>query len=269
MTRLPFQRSRNNLFCHGVYPLSIQPRLRRPTIPRNRLPQEPNAIMSDLLNLLSESRMRIVELIKRRGSVTVDETMDALGLAETTVRQHLDRLDEKGLIDGESVPDGPGRPTIRYRLSAAGRQLFPGQDAALLGNMLDFLVKEGYPGVIDAFFHQMWAERQEELVEAMERADATTLEERLAIVEQFLAREGFLPEIDIADERVCIRECNCPFSESVRATKLPCRLEAQFLEFALQRELSRVSYMPEGHPTCTYEFSAPELSHRDDADAGR
>lgn len=222
---------------------------------------------NDLLNLLSESRMRIVQLIKRRGSVTVDQTMQALDLAETTVRQHLDRLEAKGLLERESVPAGPGRPTIQYRLSPAGKQLFPGQDAELFGKMLEFLVQQGYPGVIDAFFRQMWAERQQELVEAMERADAATLEERLAIVEQFLAREGFLPEIEFDDERVSIRECNCPFSESVRATRLPCRLEAQFLGFALQRDLSRVSYMPDGHPTCTYEFLTGERSSSDGTNA--
>lgn len=212
--------------------------------------------MKDLLNLLSDSRMRIVQLVKRRGAVTVDEAMEALELAETTVRQHFDRLEEKGLLVRESVPRGPGRPTLEYRLSPAGERLFPSQDGALFGKMLDFLVKEGYPAVIDTFFRQMWAERQQELVERFDEAQATTVEERLAIVEEFLAREGFVPEIEVDDAQVTIRECNCPFSQAVRATRLPCRLEAQFLEHALQRDLKRVGYMPDGHPACVYEFDA-------------
>ncbi len=208
----------------------------------------------DLLNLLSPSRMRIVRFIKRQGTVTVDETIEALELAETTIRQHFDRLQDKGLLESHSVPDGPGRPTLRYRLTEAGKRLFPSQDAQQFGKVLEFLVQQGYPGLIDDFFRQMWRERKEELVGRLEAAEATTIEERLAVVEQFLAEEGFVPEIGVEDDGVSIRECNCPFSEAVRATRLPCRLEAQFLEQALQRDLTRVEYMPDGHPACVYEF---------------
>jgi predicted ArsR family transcriptional regulator len=84
---------------------------------------------------------------------------------------------------------------------------------------------------------------------------AVTLEERLEVVEGFLAEQGFVPEVGVEESLMTIRECNCPFSEAVRATRLPCRLEAQFLEQALQRDLTRVGYMPDGHPACVYEFS--------------
>ncbi|MFP4596808.1 MAG: helix-turn-helix transcriptional regulator [Persicimonas sp.] len=216
----------------------------------------------DLLNLLSASRMRIVQFIKRRGTVTVDETIEGLELAETTIRQHFDRLQDKGLLESHSVPDGPGRPTLRYRLTAAGRQLFPSQDARQFRKVLEFLVQQGYPGLVDDFFRQMWRERKDELVGRLEAAEATSVEERLAVVEAFLADEGFVPEIGVDDDQVTIRECNCPFSEAVRATRLPCRLEAQFLEQALQRDLTRVEYMPDGHPACVYEF---HLQGHDDA----
>ncbi|WP_230467494.1 helix-turn-helix transcriptional regulator [Lujinxingia vulgaris] len=218
----------------------------------------------DLLNLLSSSRLQIVEFIKRQGTVTVEETAAALGFGETTVRQHFDHLQKKELLTRQSVPDGPGRPTLRYRLTPAGQQLFPSQDAALFGKMLDFLVLQGYPALIDDFFRQMWRERREELSERLEEAGANTLEERLEVVEAFLAEQGFVPEVTVEEDVVTIRECNCPFSEAVRATRLPCRLEAQFLEQALQRDLKRVGYMPEGHPACVYEFQA--ASSEDDED---
>jgi predicted ArsR family transcriptional regulator len=74
-------------------------------------------------------------------------------------------------------------------------------------------------------------------------------------VEAFLERQGFVPEIDVDEERVTISECHCPFAQGVRATRLPCRLEARFLEQALQKKLRRAGYMPEGHRACVYEFS--------------
>jgi predicted ArsR family transcriptional regulator len=224
--------------------------------------------IDDLLNLLSPSRTQIVQFIKRRGTVTVDETIEALGLAETTIRQHFDRLQDKDLLDSHSVPDGPGRPTLKYQLTPAGKRLFPSQDAQLFGKVLEFLVQQGYPGLIDEFFRQIWRERTEELVARLEQAEATGVEERLTVVEAFLAEQGFVPEIGVEGDCVTIRECNCPFSEGVRATRLPCRLEAQFLEQALQRDLTRVGYMPDGHPACVYEFQLdpPEEPPRTDGD---
>lgn len=213
----------------------------------------------DLLKLLSPSRMRIVQFLKRRGTVTVDQTIEALGLAETTIRQHFDRLEDMELIERRSVADGPGRPTMEYRLSTAAEGLFPSQNGPLFGRIVEFLVHQGYPGLVDAFFREMWRERRDRLVERLEETGATSLEERLDVVGEFLSAEGFVPEIELDGICVTIRECNCPFSEGVRATRLPCRLEVQFLEHALQRDLKRVGYMPDGHPACVYEF------HRDDA----
>ncbi|MFW5968713.1 MAG: helix-turn-helix transcriptional regulator, partial [Persicimonas sp.] len=100
----------------------------------------------DLLALLSPSRMRIVEFVKRRGAVTVDETVEALDLAETTIRQHFDRLEKKELLERESVVKGPGRPTLEYRLTRAARELFPSQNGRMFGEILEFLMREGYPG---------------------------------------------------------------------------------------------------------------------------
>lgn len=210
--------------------------------------------MEDFLNLLSPSRMRIVQFVKRRGTVTVDQVAEALDLAETTIRQHLDRLERKGLLRHESVVSGPGRPTSEYQLTEAGLQLFPSQDGRLMGRIIQFMIQEGYPKLVDEFFREIWAERQDELTRRFSEAGAETIEEQLEVLEGFLDEQGFLPEVEIDGTRAIIRECNCPFAEGVSATRLPCRLEAQLFEQVLQRKLERVNFMPDGHPACVYEF---------------
>ena len=210
------------------------------------------------LTLLSPSRRRIIQLIKRRGAVTVEEAAAALELGLTTVRQHLGRLEEAELVARSSVASGPGRPALEYRLTGAGEGLFPAQDAELLRRMIDFLIHQGYPGVVDAFFRDLWDERRAELAARLEETNAESLPERLAVVEELLDQDGFLPEITADEQHVTLRECNCPFSAAVRATRLPCRLEAQFLEHALGRRLERVEYMPDGNAACVYQFSTDE-----------
>lgn len=222
--------------------------------------------MEELLNLLSTSRMQIVELINRQGPADVTEIARSLDLAKTTVRQHLSHLEERHLVASQSISEGPGRPRLRYQLTETGHKLFPSQDGPLFGTLIEFLLREGYPGVVDDFFRQMWKQRREELAREMEKREAVELPERLEVLEEFLERQGFSPSVEIDAAGVTIRECNCPFSEGVRATRLPCRLEAQFLSQALQREGQRVQYIPDGKPSCNYLF--PHESTSDSSQEG-
>ena len=222
----------------------------------------------DFLNLLSDSRTRLVQFIKTRGDVSVDEAVEALGLAGTTIRQHVDRLLALGLLETESVVQGPGRPTLRYRLSANGRRLFPSQDGRLLGKVLEFMVQQGYPSLVNDFFEHTWEQRAQELEEKIRAAGlgepgeepeepsarAEVIEKKLKIVADFLAAEGFMPELQVDDGQATVSNCNCPFPQAVRATRLPCRLEAQLYERVFGRKIARTGYIPDGDPACVYEF---------------
>lgn len=215
-----------------------------------------------LLRLLSTSRHDLVRFLKRQGTATVDEIALAIDLAPTTVRQHLDRLLEQELLVRESIAEGPGRPTMYYGLSPTAEALFPSQDSALFGQLVQFLLHQGYPSLVDEFFQRAWQDRQQEFQRRLERTGAQTIEDRLEVLREFLAEQGFLPELTIDEDQAILHTCNCPFSEGVRATRLPCRLEAQFLEQAIGRPLSREGYIPDGAPMCSYLFSLREESER-------
>lgn len=254
----------------------------------------------DFLHLLSDSRMRIVQFVNSRGEVGVEEVATALGMGGTTIRQHFDRLEEMGLLEHERVIQGPGRPSLRYRLTQDGRRLFPSQDAQLLDHALDFMQRAGYEGMMDDFFQTIWQERSERLLARMHEAgiappdapsNAPRQEETdtdgalvrtqlLEIIAEFLHDEGYMPRVAVTQgsdaqapggegghveaSGVMIELCNCPFSQAVRATRLPCRLEAMLLEKALGQRLQRTAYMPEGDAVCAYEIAAPGSSGSED-----
>jgi predicted ArsR family transcriptional regulator len=102
----------------------------------------------------------------------------------------------------------------------------------------------------------------------IEKTGVESVEQRLEVVAEFLGQEGFMPEIETSEGRVKINHCNCPFSEAVRATKLPCRLEAQLFEQVLQRKLTRTGYMPDGDAACVYEFDLDEAPTCNPTDPG-
>src|SRR5512138_2907382 len=71
--------------------------------------------------LASRARADLLTLLRDSGQpVGVRDLARALGLHTNTVREHLDRLVEGGLVRSEaSPPAGRGRPALRYRATAA------------------------------------------------------------------------------------------------------------------------------------------------------
>lgn len=76
---------------------------------------------------LGESQNTILELLLRGGEATLADLEASVDLAIETLRDHLKALGAKGLVERAGVRrEGPGRPQVVYRLSSAGRSLFPG-----------------------------------------------------------------------------------------------------------------------------------------------
>ena len=68
-----------------------------------------------------------------------------------------------------------------------------------------------------------------------------------------------MAKIERSAEGITIRECNCSFPESVKRTRIPCRLEAAFYEALFGAEVERSTYMPDGYSACTYELSSGQV----------
>lgn len=208
----------------------------------------------DLLG--SDSKRTILQLIKRRGDVSLDDVVEATGLARTTLREHLAGLERDGLVARVAQRQGRGRPTMRYHLTADGDGLFPSRDGVLLRELLAFLDREGQAPLVEAFFTRFWEARLREVEFRMADVAPDDRAGRLAVLERVLKEQGFMPQIEANDRELVVRECNCPFPEAVKKTRLPCRLEARFFEQVLRHDAERVSYIPDGHAACTYVFPA-------------
>lgn len=215
--------------------------------------------MSALDLVSSDTRRELLQLVKRKGSLSLDEAMEALGMARTTVREHLLRLERQGLVERSTERQGRGRPSLRYAVTPKAKILFPSRDGELMGRLLQFLGEEGADALVTAFFEAYWADRTERVKRRIERLDEDDIEGRLALLAEILEEEGFMPKIERSEEGITIRECNCPFPESVKQTRIPCRLEAAFFEAIFGAEVERSRYIPDGHPACTYELAPAQV----------
>ena len=90
---------------------------------------------------MQDTRQQILEILKRRGEVTVQELSRELNLTSVTVRHHLEILRSEGYITEPEIhrSNRPGRPRYVYRLTSTAADLFPNNYSGLANAMLDTL----------------------------------------------------------------------------------------------------------------------------------
>lgn len=181
-----------------------------------------------------------LELMKRNGPQTLNEVAESLGLSRTATRAHLLKLEGNGLIARVAAQDERrGRPPLTYRLTTAGDRLFPTDDGDVLSALLDFLKDQGREPLITAFFEDLWERRMREFEDELTLHDAAghDFNARLLALTRVLDRGHFMPLLETDGACVRVSECHCPLPAAVRSTRIPCRLEAEFIARALQSEL--------------------------------
>jgi predicted ArsR family transcriptional regulator len=200
--------------------------------------------------ITSGSKKQILDLIKRQGTLRIDEAVKRTNLAKTTLREHFLQLERDGYITRDYVRSGPGRPSLQYALTQKGHSLYPSQESNMLRELIRFLDEKGSAEEIEQFFTSFWDKRFDQASRLMERA--SDQESKLKKLGGMLEEEGFMPKFESDDDTIMIKECNCPFSEVVKETRLPCKLEAEFYGRLFEGEVNRTSFIADGDHSCSY-----------------
>lgn len=81
----------------------------------------------------ASTRQAALSLLLRCGEATAADLAQHFNLSVQVMRRHLRGMEEDGLVASSPAPEGPGRPSNRWHLTAKGRSQFPdgGQQFAL------------------------------------------------------------------------------------------------------------------------------------------
>ncbi len=202
------------------------------------------------------TRRRLLLLLHSHPGSTARELAEALQLTMAGVRRHLDRLSGDGLVEREPVAaDGPrrGRPPSGWRLSPAGRELFPRRYDALALNVLEDVAEEGGAEAVDAIF----ARRSDKLAETY-RAELDglgDLNERVRRIAVLRDHDGYLAECLPGDDgEVLLVQHNCAVHRVAEQHGILCDMELDVFRRALgpDVDVTRVSHAMAGDATCGY-----------------
>lgn len=211
------------------------------------------------MNLLSDIKHKVLEIIKTHQNISIDKITSLSGLSKTSIRRHLISLERKKLIERNYIPSARGRPILSFKLTRNAYVLFPSQNAELLNQLLQYLIERNQHELLKDFFEKYWNSRLLKFSETLKSKKRDDQNTRLEVIKSLLEEEGFNPHIrkDRVSGQLHLQERHCPFESVVQVTRLPCKLEQNFISKALKINVNTVSLRPSGDENCDFELPKP------------
>jgi predicted ArsR family transcriptional regulator len=205
---------------------------------------------------MQATRKRILDILKERGQVTVDELSQELDLTTVTVRHHLDILRGEGLIAAPFAHrrKAPGRPKYIYTLTEKTSTFFPKRYDHLSRLMLSEVRSYLSPDEVD----QMMKRIGEHIASQAVLPDEDGFEARLAAVVEFLNELGYMARWEHRyGNNYWLHIANCPYEQVARHDPKVCKIDVTLLTRLLGASPQRISWAAQGDHQCTYAIQPP------------
>jgi predicted ArsR family transcriptional regulator len=206
---------------------------------------------------LSTAKQRVLEYLKRTDAATASEIAVALDITEAAVRQHLDTLAERGLVEGRSRPrvhTGRGRTPGEWVLTPQAASQFADRHGQLTVELLDAirdaLGTDGLDRVIDSRAEQQLNAYRA----AVPAAGSATLEERVRALARQRTAEGYMADVHRDGDHVVLVEHHCPICTAATACPGFCRSELELFRDTLGPTVTveRTAHLLAGDARCAY-----------------
>jgi len=157
---------------------------------------------------MKSTRERILQTLLLNPNSTISDLAEAVDINAISVRHHLTNLQAEGLIQAQEERHGVGRPRLVYALTDTGAELFPTRYLRLVNQLFTQLKNKLPKKEVEKLLAQIAVE-----ISADEAAKLRTVSmpEKMASIQEFLAREGFLIEWEQNGNSIRINEISCPF----------------------------------------------------------
>jgi predicted ArsR family transcriptional regulator len=218
---------------------------------------------------MSESSDReLLDLIRRRGPLTVAEMSDGLGVTGTAIRNRLSRLLGAGLIERRAAHGERGRPRHTYEASAlAQKQL--GQNYTDLAMVL---WDEMMSAVADRKLRRLLFTRVTERLAEIYRSQVHGQEWEGRLVQLTHVLHGRGVEAEVANDSGAampvLRQHTCPYYELAAVDPAICALERKMLEKVLGRGLRLSQCRLDGDRFCDFQAKPEPIAVSRPACAG-
>ncbi len=201
------------------------------------------------------TRHEILACIVDHGGATVAELCAETGLADATIRRHLNKLALDGLLTIREVRQPVGRPSRRYEASDDGVRRERDHSAALAARLLRQLRlgRHEEADVARGLAADLVAEHRAEM-------RATDPVERIREIVTVLKTEGILDAWEPTDQGYLLRNHACPYRSAADTSDCVCESDRLAIERLLGVPVAQVARLAHGDSACEYFIAVADLA---------
>lgn len=204
---------------------------------------------------MQETRRQILDILRERGEATVDNIVSDLealrgSITSVTVRHHLAKLQEDGLVDMPQMRhrSTPGRPRHIYSLTEKGISQFPNNFQTLAGTLLSEIKRNLPEDKVNVIIEGVVDNMADDAAIPVDG----TLQERLEHVVTYLNAHGYEAHYKAHIDGFVLKTTNCPYHGIEDKDETLCHLDMRLISKMLgvvPRLMARIS---EGDEACSY-----------------
>ncbi len=198
------------------------------------------------------TRERILKLLVSHQRQSINDLAESVGINPISVRHHISRLEVEGSVESEEERHGVGRPRRIYFLTESGMELFPSRYLNFSNRLLNQIKKDVPKKTLGNLFRNMAGEVANDFIADIQ-IDELNIDERIALLDQILTREGFTVEIEKHEDKVYINETSCPYIHIGQDHHEVCILDETLIHTILGAPVEQIQCMLDGDDHCTYE----------------
>ena len=200
---------------------------------------------------MGTTRDLVLEHMLRHQNSTINDLAVAVEINPISVRHHVGKLEEEGLVASKEEKHGVGRPRRVYYLTERGIEHFPARTVRFTNRLIDGLKKELGADEYSRVFEKLASNLAESYLGGKE-LDSLTIDERLTLLSEWLSNEGFNVTIQRNDDEVVIKETSCPYYYVGQSHGEVCTIDKAMISKVLDADPERTTCILNGDSHCTY-----------------
>ncbi|HMZ07993.1 MAG TPA: winged helix-turn-helix transcriptional regulator [Anaerolineales bacterium] len=198
---------------------------------------------------MKSTRDKILQTLLKKPRSTINELAEVVGINPISVRHHLTNLQMEGLVSSQEERHGVGRPRLVYVLTNEGMERFPTRYLQLTTRLLTQM-KESMPGpMVNKLFGQIAEDLASEYIQDIK---GLSMEQRLDLIKDLLAQEGFTVEWEKKNGQYQIHEISCPYYQIGVTHPEVCTVDQTLISKMLALPANKVQCILNGNAHCTY-----------------
>ena len=196
------------------------------------------------------SQSKILHLLKTQGELTAGQIAKLLGMTSMGARQHMEQMEQKGLLAHQFIAEGKGRPKKKWYLTKKAHSQFPDTHPALLVNLLGHIQRE----LGDDMLENLITIREREMLTSYQQQlnQLKSVRDKLSKLAEIRSNEGYMAEVVEENGQLLFVENNCPICSAATQCQQFCRSEFNIFQQVLGCEIERTDYILQGARRCAY-----------------